>query len=147
MSEVSVNPATILTEQERNRLFALLNLFSAIWESGKHNFGFEVHTIHKENLVEIRISYIGFNYHDESWDCWEYVRAEKITENEFCQGEKQTNRTAFEEPFDCLKGIAGHCSVWETTCGREIRKAAYVDQIIDFSGFYRFTVVKGNNRT
>ena len=146
MLEELKHPAIILTQQERYRLFEILNLFSFIWKRNQNEYEFEIDTIHKNNMIEIGISYLGFNYHDESWDCWEYIRAEKIAEEEFCQGKNSANHVPFEKPFGLLVGIAKHCYVWETTCDDETKKVAYADQIKELPGFYRFTFAIGDNR-
>ena len=84
MSEESMNPSTIgLSQREQDELLGILNSFSYILEEAKNNYCVEIYTIRNENMVETRLSYLGFIYHDEDWDCWRYVRAEKITEDEY----------------------------------------------------------------
>ena len=136
----------VLTQQERYRLFSLLASFTDIWERNRHHCGAEIQTIHKDSTVEIRVTYVGYNYHDECWDCWEYVRAEKIGEDEFRRGKDSADRPAFEKPFDCLAGIAGHCYVCGVAREQESGKAAYMDEISGLPGYYRFTAAGGNNR-
>lgn len=146
MQSESIMPTMRLTQQEQDGLLELLNHFSYILEKRKHEFDFEMYTIQTEHLVEIKSSYMGFNYHDEDWTCWEYVRAEKITDTEFYQAENNHCMKSFEKPFDCLVGIAGRCYVCETTGINEFKKEAYIDQISALPGFYRITIGNFNNR-
>ena len=107
------------------------------------------------NYVEVRKTTWTFNYHDEDWNEYTVLRAEKITKEEFDQKSQGSGEKGFPEPFDCWRNSADCCFVYaseklfwsdsrpyERWYGYHI---AYIHGLEDLTGYYRFIYSRGND--
>ena len=158
--ENHVNGILTISSSERNELFCIIDCFFACSKADAVSY---LHALKNESdpylkyvtrsysdyYAEVYLTSWAFNHHDEDWDEYEFLRAEKITEDEYNMQTKRDDLQCFTGPFDRLKQEAEKCYVYVyaySSDGWYDCRVAYVKGLRSLSGFYRLIYARSDDR-